>query len=296
MGANDQDPEYDAPVDDPQGEGTGDDTSRAADTSRSTATGAPSGGRPGGSDDTTGSTRPGSTSSAGSSTGAGAQVPSGLLREANRRIRALETQLAARGETRPADRREPDRRPEDDLDPESRQIRDQLFKLVPALKWLEKLDPSAVDRVMNEVAPQSQALEKLYWQRNANTHLREVESLVRTEYGDKVDPKAVRRFQAGFIDWIESDPDARERYLDGDPSLVKDYWAETTGLIVEPIRSKVSSEAVSRAERVNRLPVMPKRGGPIGAPRRGEKKPKTEDELHDQAWDALVERAGALAR
>lgn len=276
---------------DDQGGAAGDDTSRGADTSRAAEPGAPNaaGGNA--------NARPGSSSPAGGTpTGAGATVPSGLLREANRKIRQLEGQLRTRSEPRP-DRQPADRPPAEDLDPESRAIKEQLFKIVPWLAKLEKLDPEALDRIVNEVAPSAQSLEKTYWTRNANQHLRELDKLIRVEYGEQADPKAVRRFQAGFIDWLESDEDARERYLDGDPTLVADYWKETTGLIVEPIRSKTSQEAVTRAQRVGRLPVMPKRGGAIGAPRRSDaKKPKTDDEVHEQAWDALNDRLAALNR
>lgn len=286
--------DVDLPDDQGQGDGNGDDTSRATDTSRSASTGAPNGQPPDGQ-------RPGSQSPAGGNqTGAGATVPSGLLRDANREIRRLQGELARnqRPQQQPA-QQPPAPRFEDSLNAEQRAIRDDIFKIVPELKLLARFDPDKFEQIVNQVSEagsRSEGLEKTFWTRNANTHLREVDKLVRDEYGANVDPKAVRRFQAGFIDWIESDPDARERYLDGDPTLVADYWKETTGLIVEPIRSKTSQEAITRAERVGRLPVMPKRGGPIGAPRRTEKKPKTEDELHDQAWDALVERASALSR
>lgn len=291
-------PEYD--VDLPEGGAgdgaTGDETSRRTDTSRPASTGAPNA-RP------EGDGRPGSQSPAGGDqTGAGAQVPSGLLRDANRQIRTLQRQLRQFQSQQPPQRQpqqqqQPPPR-EEDLDPETIAIREQMFKVLPSLRRLERLDPDKFDQlfemVNNDVAPRSQSLEKLYWQRNANTHLREINTMAREVYGEKVDPRAVRRFQAGFIDWIETDEDARERYLDGDPTLVKDYWTETTGLIIDPIRSKASDEAISRAERVSRLPKFPQRGGPVGAPRRNEKKPKTEDELHDQAWDALLERASAV--
>ncbi len=278
---------------DDQGGADGDDTSRAADTSRGTEPGAPNGR---GAD---ANARPGSSSPAGGTqTGAGATVPSGRLRDANREIRRLQNELErARQQPVTAQNQPPARRFEDDLDPESRKIRDDIFKIVPELKLLQRFDPDKFDQIvtqLGETAARSEGTEKTFWTRNANQHLRELDKLVRAEYGETADPKAVRRFQAGFIDWLESDPDARERYLDGDPTLVNDYWKETTGLIVEPIRSKTSQEAITRAQRVGRLPVMPKRGGAIGAPRRPAAKPKTDDEVHEQAWDALNDRLAAL--
>lgn len=311
MGAENGIPDYDVdlPADGgPDGGSTGDDNSRGADTSRATTTGAPNGRQPAG--DGTGD-RPDSSSSAGSTQPArGHMVPSGLLRDANRTVRALQRELARlqqgggnQGDRQPA---APPRVDHDvNLTPEEREIKNQLFKIAPFLRRLEGVDADALDKVLrlnpeqienviNEVAPRSVGLEKLYWQRNAHTHLREVDAVVREEYGTNVDPRAVRRYQAAFIDWLETDPEARERYLDGDPTLVKDFWAETTSLMVNPIRDKASSEATTRAERVSRLPVMPARGGVVGQPRRAEKKPKDENELHDQAWNALVERAAAM--
>jgi hypothetical protein len=279
---------------DDQGGADGDDTSRGADTSRAAEPGAPNGDP---------NARPGSSSPAGGNqTGAGATVPSGRLRDANREIRRLQNELARAQQQQPATHQQqpPPRRFEDSLDPESRKIREDIFKIVPELALLQRFDPDKFDQIvttLGETAARSEGTEKTFWTRNANQHLRELDKLVRDEYGANADPKAVRRFQAGFIDWLETDEDARERYLDGDPNLVADYWKETTGLIVEPIRSKTSQEAITRAQRVRGLPVMPKRGGAIGAPRRNEKpKPKTDDEVHEQAWDALNDRLAALSR
>ncbi len=312
MGADNNNPDYEVDLPAAGGDGNGDDTSRGADTSRATGTGAPTVRPEGGDPAAPAAARPGSPSSAGNTRPApGHMVPSGLLRDANRQIRRLQGELAraAQGGSQSQDRREPPqapaRNPDEGLTPEEREIKNQLFKIAPFLKRYETIDPDALerflrlnpeqlDRVINEAAPRSQAFESLYWQRNAHTHLREVESVVRSEYGEQVDPRVVRRFQAAFIDWLETDPEARERYLDGDPTVVRDYWEETTSLMVAPIRDKASSEAVSRAEKVRRLPVMPSRGGPVGQPRRAEKKPKTEDELHEQAWDALIDRAASV--
>lgn len=67
-------------------------------------------------------------------------------------------------------------------------------------------------------------------------------------------------------------------------ALVRDYWQEINQHMLDPIRRKSVVSAQTRADRLSRVPSAGPSQGVVGKPAA---KPKTEDDLHDLAWERL---------
>ncbi len=168
-------------------------------------------------------------------------------------------------------------------DAEADAIRQQFFKLFPAA---EKLFGLPVDRVAEllDQAPHLNAQAEHYWSTFGAHMLRSLDERVRQAYGGAPDAKARRWIEVGFIDWVENDPTARQRYLAQDPSLVSDYWTFIDGTVLAPARRSALATEQQRATKRAALPSAGPRTQPVGTP---PPTPKDEDELHAAAWAAL---------
>lgn len=231
--------------------------------------------------------------------GDGAQVPSHRLREANARAeraerRARELEMASRYYRQPeAPRSRPDAAA---LDPETQRVKDAFRQMYPTLAALEErgIDLDQLSRVVSPEGPirSFEDLQTQIWRNVALTTLRAVDMKVKDTYGGNVKPSTVRHYQTAFMSWVQDDEDRKNRYIENDPNLVDDFWTDTTGDVVEPIRQSATDKIRSRVERVNGLPRFTGRTGPVGAQTKPKLKGKTEDEIHDAAFDALTERMG----
>lgn len=220
--------------------------------------------------------------------GDGAQVPSHRLREITQENRELRRQLQALSQQR--SQPQAPARQEPQLSNEDREVQEAFFRIFPQFRKLATLDPEALERVVTQIAPQSEALASHYWQSHGRRALREIETHVRELYGESLDPAALRIYHTGFMAWLEENPDLQDRYAQGDPELVPEYWKHVDKALLDPVRTKAQTAARQQADRVNALP----RFGGGRSSVLGQGKPQrrlTEDELHDAAFDAAVTRA-----
>lgn len=212
-------------------------------------------------------------------------VPSYRLRQSTERYRALEAyamQLREQLEQRNA----PPAAPPQQDDPQTAAIREQFKKLFPNLARFEEMNPDQLRSVL-ESQPQQQQQWEQYWTNVGQNSLRTLQTKITEVYGEKLDPVARGVFESAFISWVERDPQARERYLSQDPQLVEDFWKRTTAAVLDPVRRSASAQVAQRVDRAQRLPSVPRSTNAIGAPR--PPKPKTEEDLHDAAWNALTQ-------
>lgn len=217
----------------------------------------------------------------------GQMVPSYRLREATERYRQLEAyarQLQERVESFGKAPQAP--APQDD--PQTAAIREQFKKLFPNLARFEEVNPDQLRQLL-DTAPQQQQQWEQYWTNVGQNSLRTLQTKITEVYGDKLDPVARGVFESAFISWVERDPQARERYLSQDPQLVEDFWKRTTAAVLDPVRRSASAQVAQRVDRASRLPSVPRSTNAMGTPR--PPKPKTEEDLHDAAWNALNQGA-----
>lgn len=156
----------------------------------------------------------------------------------------------------------------------------------PFLGRLLKQNPDQFFKVL-EQGPQMEAQTEHYWTNVGGGYLRSLQAQASKIFGPELDPFARRAIETGFIDWIENDPEAKRRYLATDPTLVEDYWKQYESRVLDPVRRKATVPAVERGERIRRLPSSGPSTQALG--KGPPAKPKTEEELHDAAWNALEE-------
>ncbi len=169
-------------------------------------------------------------------------------------------------------------------DPEQERIKEQFFQLFPNAKQLFALAPDKLESLIG-AAPQFHAQTEHYWTNVGQDYLRQLEQSMQKVYGGSPDAKARRWIETAFIDWIQNDDAAKQRYLSRDPGLVGDFWQSVESLMLEPVRRSAIAGEQRRSERRSRLPVpgtgtqtLGKGPGP---------KPKDEDELHERAFEAF---------
>jgi hypothetical protein len=211
-------------------------------------------------------------------------VPSYRLREVTERYRQLEQYALQLQERLQAGQQAP-QQPAPQEDRETALIREQFRKVFPNLAQLDELNPQQL-RGLLDVAPQQQQQWEQYWSNVGQNTLRSLGAKISEAYGEKTDPVTRGIFESAFISWVERDPEARDRYLSQDPSLVDDFWKKATAAVLDPVRKNAAAQVAQRVERVQRLPGVPRSTTAVGAPR--PPKPKTEDDLHDAAWNAML--------
>lgn len=198
-----------------------------------------------------------------------------VLAEQNRRIQELEGRL---------------RPPAPEPDAETRAITEQFYKLFP---WAEKLSKLPIDQLEQvlQAVPNLQGGQEAYWNGVGASMMRSLSAKLTDIYGKDLHPSVAQQYQQGFISWCENDPENRRRYMAADPTLVDDYWSLVDTNILGPVRRKATAPVERRMEAVSRLPrVGPSTNVPPG---QRPPKPKNEDELHDQAWQAIQAARGA---
>jgi hypothetical protein len=216
----------------------------------------------------------------------GQMVPSYRLREVTERYRQLEQAALAMQQRLQAVEAQ-SRATGQPVDQETRAIRDQFRKIFPNLAALDEFDPDQLRGLLQQAPAQQQQWEQ-YWHNVGTNALRSLQAKVSEVYGEKIDPVTRSIFENAFISWVERDPEAQQRYLSQDPSLVDDYWKKATAAVLDPIRKNAAAQVAQRAERIGRLPSVPRSTTAIGQPK--PPKPKTEDDLHDAAWNAALQQ------
>jgi hypothetical protein len=94
--------------------------------------------------------------------------------------------------------------------------------------------------------------------------------------------------------WLQEDQQRLQRYVHGDARLPTEFATEYRSGFIDPIRRTAGAPDAATALRNRQLPSAP-RGSGIVPPNPGDLRPKTEDEVHDNAWQQFkqLRQAGA---
>jgi hypothetical protein len=180
--------------------------------------------------------------------------------------------------------------PEPEFNPETEAIKRQFFSLFPQAKGLfatmEK-NPEMLAKLEEalQVLPNVAADSEQRWVAQGAQTLRTLATEGAKIVGAELPLKARAWHEAAFIASLEADPELRNRYMRGDiEGLVREYWQDVNTNMLDPIRRSAAVKLQQRGDRVARVPTAGPGSGPVG---KGGTKPKSEDDLHDQAWEAL---------
>lgn len=181
--------------------------------------------------------------------------------------------------------------PAQPADDNARRIREQIFEYLPELKQVvEQLLPRA-DALQQaaESAPAVQQLQEQIYNNLGAQAVRTLDAAINDTFkGISLGNEDRRMLHVAFIDFLDQVPEARQRYMSGDMTIATEWWEQRRKSMFDPFRRAGLVTPREQAARVARLP----RTGPatqtLGTG--GPPKPKTEDELHDAAFDALMAR------
>jgi hypothetical protein len=167
-------------------------------------------------------------------------------------------------------------------------IRQRLFEIAPQLKDLLDLDAKELKDMLSQ-RPQVEAHTQHYWTVVGAGALRQIRGGLEKLYGGKPDQFVQEGVETHFANWLKSDPEAFQRYIQQDPDLVPAFLKRYETQALDPIRRQALVSEQQRAQRRANLPPSGPRTSQLGAGQKKEK-PKTEDELHEQAWEALTQQ------
>lgn len=180
------------------------------------------------------------------------------------------------------------RQPPPPVNAEAEAIKRQLFELVPELKALAGIPADKLQGLL-QMAPQLEAHTKQYWTNVGGHTLRQLHDAMEKAYGGPVDAKARTWVQAAFTNWLENDQDAYARYINQDPSLAQEFFANFQKLMLDPIGRSALAREQRRAETRRGLP----NAGPrttVQANGNPPTKPKDDDERGALAWAAFQQQ------
>jgi hypothetical protein len=176
-------------------------------------------------------------------------------------------------------------------DPNIARIRAQILEVMPELKAAMELAARKDDlTAAAEAVPQFRESQQQYWNSRGADAMRQLDGQIADTFkGIEIGPDERRVFQAALIDYLDTHPDAQDRYMKGDPSLITDWWGQFSKRVLQPFRRGAVVQADQVGRKVARLP----RTGPTTAVVPGGQKPvqpKSEEEVHDAAWASLQQR------
>ena len=187
-----------------------------------------------------------------------------------------------------------------ELSAEEKQAKDVMMNLLGISQddidaLTDKKRREAVTGVIDG-APAATEAQELQWSAHGSRMLDGLHTAIAEVLG--VEPANLTEFQRNtvgqsYAQWLRSDPQLTHRYTWGDPGLAGEFVKLWQGGFADPAR-RVSQAGVARTAATNAgMPSAPQPGGVVpgaGAPA----VPKTEDETHDAAWQAmLAARRGA---
>lgn len=178
-------------------------------------------------------------------------------------------------------------------DQQNAAAREELFRIFPELKALEKLSKMLpqVEEVVTrfpDVAGQGEQ----YWIAQGHRTIAALHEEAAKLYGmeeSKLTPFQRNTINNSFMSWLQSDPQMSERFGRGDQRVLGEFIAEWRNSLFEPARrlgqggGGTPPPAGGGNRGRNDLPPAPRGSGipPAGG---APPKPKTEDEVHDAAW------------
>lgn len=160
-----------------------------------------------------------------------------------------------------------------------REVRDQFGRVYPNLAKLE--DQYEKFEKLLERFPDLEAQTEHYWTAHATQTMDKLYSLASNDLGGQLSEEGKRNLQANFVGYLQSNPEAAQRYA-YDPSVVNDFWKAFTSHFIEPVRRSGAAQTITRAPKA--LPQDSPSGNAITG---GPAKPKDMDDRVSQAWDAF---------
>lgn len=173
------------------------------------------------------------------------------------------------------------------VDPQVTRIREQFMTVFPELRAI--VDNAQAVSTMIEQFPTVQGHMTATNEQLAASAFSQIdEQLAPIFAGEdgKVPPFAKRMAQQGFIDYLQSDKAAFQRYVRGDKSLVTEWFGRFENDFVNVVRRQALAAAQNRGQRVMGLP----RTGPatsVTPAARPPKPPASLDEAIEGAWNAM---------
>lgn len=177
--------------------------------------------------------------------------------------------------------------PEQRVDPQVARIREQMLTVFPELRTV--VENAKAVSTMIETFPTVQGhMTATNEQLAASTFALIDEHLKPMFAGDDgtIPAFARRQAQQGFIDFLQSDPKAFQRYTRGDRSLVAEWYGRFQSDFIDVIKRNALAGAQNRGQRVMGLP----RTGPatsVTPAARPPKPPASLDEAIEGAWNAM---------
>lgn len=245
-------------------------------------TGAPgvTGGAP-----TTTTGQPTTTTPAGASTGgqptAPRTVPLSELQAERVRRQQIERELQRLRSTPQA---QPTHATTQPSDPAADEVRRSFYELFPHMRAFEKVKPEQLDGLLQmlEREPERAAQFQHYWSTFGRGALRMLGEKLTPIFGGQPESAARRFLDAAFLDWLENDPEAQNRFFEHDPTLAEDFVKRFDASILDPIRRSTLAKEQERAAKRMALPTSNPRTSAV--PPNGQAKKKLEgEELHAAA-------------
>lgn len=184
-------------------------------------------------------------------------------------------------------------------DREREQVRNFFRQVMPELSILERLKPEIIDQLedfLNNERPTLRTGMSQLYARDGHAVLDELDTAVAKVYGvdvDKLDPDTRNELTDQFIRWVEADPGrmALSNRRQGGVQLVDQFIKAWSARYVDPFRRAAAAPAVAQARANAGLPNPPKPSGMV-APGSAPRKPKTDDEVHDDAYRSFAAAMG----
>lgn len=184
--------------------------------------------------------------------------------QATARVEQLERQLQALVGVTPKQHTEADA------------IRNQFGQMFPGLSQLEQRAQDLMQLV--ERAGEFDSQNTHYWDSHGRQTMNRLYSVASENMGVQLTDDAKRNLHASFVGYVQSSPEAYERYLN-DPSLVEDFWKAFSSSFIDPVRRTATATVAGRA------PMALPRDVPGGVPAPAQApKPANMDERISQMW------------
>jgi hypothetical protein len=182
------------------------------------------------------------------------------------------------------------------LSPEETEAQGVLMKLLGVTKEqlaFLKENQEGLGKMLKR-QPELESSQNTQWNAHGARALNDLNKAVATAYG----VEKLTKFQAtnignSYANWIQSDGNLQQRYSWGDPSLTSEFVTMWQQGFIDPSRRAAQAPVAATVAGNAGLPAAPAASGvvPGGAPA----KPKTEDEVLDSGWQAMVARQKAAS-
>jgi hypothetical protein len=139
--------------------------------------------------------------------------------------------------------------------PRDQMIRDELYRLIPALKYVDSI-PQAIEAIQVATKKNSDFAADTAWKTQQDL---QKEFKVATD-----DPEVTQMLGVQIREWLRADETRQRRYTNGDREVIREGFEHVVGKLYGPDRLAKKRDTVARARA---LPSVPGgRGGGAGQP------------------------------